>query len=302
MRLTDEHKAKMAEGRARRAEAIARGDIPSPSLRARQEHARKVAREPAAREILTTSPEFKAALEDALAEKLPAMLAAIAQANGAAASESPENFAKALALQMAKFTGQGTGKTYVDPEELEKRSAGRREMMRLLKEFQESGEVPSYRVTRQIQLNVAPFGPIVIEPLWRGADRVQHDTEIDFAWIPNLGMAPLNEPARRIYRQFEIWIAAEMPEVSDAETLDSPVASMAPQFGPQVLNPHTNTIVRGAAAAAIIRNDPALRGMGGQQAEGPTSPHQAAFIRRGDDPAVRKKQVLGTLTDPIEMR
>lgn len=240
------------------------------------------------------------AVEEAIAARLPAMFAAIAQANGHAQGESPENFAKALALQMAKFTGQGVGKTYVDPEELEKRSTARRKMMDLLGELRLSGDIPAYRVIAQTQLPVGTLGPIVIEPLWRGADRIQHDTEIDWLSVPNLAMHPLNDSAKRVFALFETAIGAEMPEVGDPEGLDSPLAHMRPQLGLQALTP-TGAVVRGAAAAAIIRNDPAMRDLGNQH-QGPVSPYQAAVIRRGEDPAVRKKQVLGTLTDPIEMR
>lgn len=299
--LSEEHKKKLAEANARRREAIARGEIPPPSLRSRQEHARRVAREPGAREILTSSPEFKAALESALAEKLPAMLAAVAQANKEAGAESPENFAKALALQMAKFTGQGVGKTYVDPDEIEKRAAATRKMKRLLADLRAAGKRPVYRIIRQTQLPVGNLGPIVIEPLWRGPDRIQHDTEIEWSFIPNLAMHPLDDEAKQVFALFETAIGAEKPEVAEPDGLDSPMAMLAPQLGPQALGPG-GTVVRGAAASAIIRNDPALREMGAGQRHGPMSPYEAAVIRRGEDPAVRHKQVLGTLTDPIEMR
>lgn len=244
-------------------------------------------------------PEFKAALEAALAEKLPAMLAAVAQANGHAQAESPESFAKALALQMAKFTGQGVGKTYIDPEELEKRAQATKAMTALLADFRKHGERPAYRIIRQVQLPVGNLGPIVIEPLWRGADRIQHDTEIEWSYVPNLSMVPINDPARQVMRLFEVAIGAEMPEVADPESLESPLATIRPQLGGQALTA-TGTVVRGAAAAAIIRNDPAHRDLGMNQ--GPMSPAQAAVIRKGDDPAVRHKQVLGTLTEPIELR
>jgi hypothetical protein len=320
--MTPEQIQKMRAGRRRWAEAKARGENPPLSRgaqRRRRQRAAAAAAPPAAQRkdefssdfghlaatdppaAVEATPEFKAALDAALAERLPAMFAALAQANGHAQGQSPESFAKALALQMAKFTGQGVGKTYVDPEELEKREAGHREMMRLLKECRETEQVPSYRVIKQVQLDVPPFGPIVIEPVWRGADRIQHDTEIDYAWIPNLDMAPINEPAKAIFAQFEIWVGAEMPEVSGAETLDSPIARLPGQFGRHVLNPHTGTVIRGAAASAVIRNDPALRNVGEQDFRQMSS-QQAAVIRRGEDPAVRKKQVLGTLTEPFEMR
>lgn len=305
--MTPEHKQKLAEGRERkkreREEARARGEelpVTATGLRARQQRARDTARDPIMRKAMTESPEFKAALKEALDAALPAMLAAVVEANGRAVDASPEAYGKALALQLAKFTGQEVGKKYVDPEVLEKRAIARGEMMALLRKFRDTGVVPAYKVIQPTQLEVPGLGPIVIEPLWRGQDRVQRETEIDYMWIPNAAMVPINDPAKQVWKQFEIFAGMEMPEVAGADALPTPTAFLAPQLGQIALTPQGN-VVRGSAAAAILRNIPEGQALPlAQEHAGPSG--ATAVIRRGDDPAVRKRQVLGTLTEPIEMR
>lgn len=235
---------------------------------------------------MAETAEFKAAVDAAVAAALPALLVQLAAAREAAGSRSEAgdgDFAKALALEIAKISGQGSGKIYVDPVVLEWRDKKMAELKTLLVELRAQNEVPVYRLIGKVQLPIGSLGPVMIDPLYRDRQKVQHNTELDWPGMPNLMMQPVNEPARRVMTLFREAVGEELPHGEE-------------DLGAIALSP-TGAVVRGAAAEMILRNSRQAA-----QPEVGAAQGEVAQIRRGDDPVKRKVQVLGTLTAPIEVQ
>ena len=83
---------------------------------------------------MTETAEFKAAVQAAVAAALPDILA---QIKGSAAAEGgDEGFARALAMEIAQLSDQGTGRKRVAPEVIAARDAARKRMVTLIAEAQ----------------------------------------------------------------------------------------------------------------------------------------------------------------------
>lgn len=253
---------------------------------------------PEERDSLTETPEFKSAVKDAVDALLPDLMAQVHAAYQAAGAKTePKDvavFANALALGMAKIGAQNSGQVYIDPAVIEERDKATKELQALLIDIraQIAGAVgeaareaitPRYRLIGKVQLPIPGLGHVLIDPLYRDRSKVQHHTEIDCPIIPNLMMQPVNEPARRVMDLFRKAVGEELPHGEE-------------DLGAIALSP-TGVVVRGAAAEMILRNSRQQAGMAPQQAD-----PNAVTIRRGDDPVKRKVQVLGTLTQPIEVQ
>lgn len=251
----------------------------------------------------TESAEFKAAVASAVETLIPTLLQRLADTPPAGAQGEPDDpaWAKHLAYEIATYRGQDNGRFYVEPAELKKRQAAAEAIQELLIELRAKAQqfarerpeesnpyMPSYRLTQKTQLLVGDeFGraiPVLFEPLYRDeVTRVQRQTEIDHLGIPNLAMLPINEPAQRLMGLFRTMIGEEQP--TDPRT-GAPIPGDG-DLGEIALTRQGN-VVRGAAAAAMLRN---MR----RPEDGYTN------LRRGDGPGMRRVQVLGSLTPPIEM-
>lgn len=244
-------------------------------------------RKPGDSQRLTETPEFAEAVKAAVDAALPGIIAQLATARDAAGTtQEPGDpaFAKALALEIAKISGQGSGRRYVDPVVLEGREQAMARLKALLIDLHARGVVPAYRLVSKTQLPMGTLGPVVIEPLYRDRNKVTRDTEIDWRGMPNLAMQPINEAAERVMAEFRAAVGAELPPGEE-------------DLGPLALSP-TGVVMRGDAARMLMRNDPAAREASDPQL---AAAAEAATIRRGDDPVKRKVRVLGTLMQPIEV-
>jgi len=157
---------------------------------------------------IAETPEFKAALNQAVAEMKTSMVremaAMMAQAGTGAgdgeAGNSPNAMLKVLSdlTTMIRDTANpgGNVKT-VAPEEMRKRESAGERLGKLLEEVHRTGQKPHYSVVAQTWLAnqlLQPFLPDG-EGRWR-------ENEIIWNGKPNTAMRPKNEIAKRIYDLF----------------------------------------------------------------------------------------------------
>lgn len=245
--------------------------------------------------------EFQSAVDAAVAKQVEALLPELtARLLAALPAGKPtgdtKDFVGALALQLAELTGAGQGRVYVAPEIVEKRRCAMEGLKTCLIELEvarrnarsdaeRQAATPAYRLRSQVFLNTGREGEVLIEPLYRDNDKIVRPVEIDWLGIPNLSMEPLNQAGLRVFRFF-------------CETIGHQGGAAAPDEL-LALTSH-GAVVRGGAAAAILRNDKAREL--GTPGEGNLPDHlPAAAIRRRDTPPTTKVQVLGTLAAPVEI-
>lgn len=246
----------------------------------------------------TDTPEFARAVDEAVQKLLPELTARLLAALPAGKPAGDhKDFVGALALQLAELTGQGQGRIYVAPEIVEKRRRAMEGLTSCLIELQvarraarsdaeREAATPIYQLKNQVFLNVGKEGEVLIDPLYRDNDKIVRPVDIDWLGIPNLSMEPLNPAARRVFRFF-------------CETIGHQGGAAAPDELLALTS--AGAVVRGAAAAAILRNDKA-RELGEPGREGNTPDHlPVAAIRRRDQAPTTKIQVLGTLAAPVEI-
>lgn len=236
------------------------------------------------------TPAFKAAVAQAVAAALPALLAQLTAARDEIEGQPPPDFAKALALEIAKISGQGTGRQYVDPVILEQREAAKVRLSNVLlalrderQALREQGKdparaMPAWRLVAKTQLSLGPtVGAAVIEPLYRDEYRVVQKTEIDWPAIPNLAMRPINRAAERVWTEFSAIVGHI--EISDADAL-----------GAMALT-RDGAVVRGKAAATLLRNDPAARSTAAPDPLAAAAVEDTANVRRGNSGTLRKVHI-----------
>jgi hypothetical protein len=158
----------------------------------------------------TSSPEFMAAVQAAVAEQMAMMkaqvLTELAPNRGGPASApriesagagDPASWMESLAMAIATLTDQGTGRKRVSPDVMKKQVDERKEMVRLILEARATGIKPRYSLTNKVY-----FSDQVIDPIWIGRDKAQNRTEIDWDGVPNDAMQPVNDVAARIYSAY----------------------------------------------------------------------------------------------------
>ena len=174
------------------------GDLGADAPKA--EDARPSDSEPA----IESSPEFKAAVDRAvkaasvaIKDQILAQLSKVR--DGEAVDEGSEemNWVKALAMEFAQISDQGTGRKRVAPEILRQREEAHALCLRLIVEAHAAKEQPVYRLTHKVYLNEQLIDPIWIDPLHR-----QQGVEIGFFGIPNEAMVPVNEVGKRIHKAY----------------------------------------------------------------------------------------------------
>lgn len=251
--------------------------------------------------------EFKAAVSaqvEALIPQLLERLGAVRGEPGVSSEAHDPTFAKQLAYEIATYRGQENGRFYLDPGEAEKRRQAMTELTEMLIDLRAKADrfaaehphefvnpyIPSYRLTSKTQLVISDEQgraiPVLMDPIYRDEQtRQTRQTEIDHPGIPNLAMEPSNEAATRVMALFRTFIGEEAP--IDPRT-GVPIPSDA-DLGAVALS-RTGTVVRGRAAAATLRST--------------KDSEPITHIRRGDaDGGIKRRvQVLGSLTQPIEVR
>jgi hypothetical protein len=269
MPMTEEHKKKMAEGRAR---AKAEGRMGGG----------KRATTP-----VTETPEFKAAVESAATEILARMLAtqgieagvvANATAPAPSTADDPMKLFRGIAMAMAEVADQGTDRKRVAPEILEQRAVAAKRMMELITRARERGDVPIYQLKNKVQLYIENLGPAVVEPIWRGNDKIHYPTEIESFGVPNLSFVPINAAAEEIFAAFVASIGTTVIE----HDLDPALGLTA-----------GGVVVRGAAAQVLFRST------GRPEMPLPNlARDDMAGIRRNQPAQTKDVRVLGSIHPP----
>lgn len=177
---------------------------------------------------ISETPEFqmelakaKVELHDSLLDELTKRFAANAPApvtgqSGGINDDTIVKLARAIALSNAEIADQGMNRKRVAPEILEHRRESGVLMHELLAKAQplKGAERPRYRVKSKIYV-----GDRLVDPFQRLEGGKIRPVEVYFMSMPNLGMEPINETAKEIYRAFvgtisggdSLWEKVAMP-------------------------------------------------------------------------------------------
>ena len=228
------------------------------------------------RQAVTETPEFKAAVDAAVAAAL---------ANFTAPPQAPATDGGAyqmmdrLAVSIARMSGQGVGQSYVDPEILARRKDAHRRMRELLADLSRQGDKPKWQLVGPIHMPLGDMGYAVIQPFYRDAAKKQHLTEISHFAEPNLAMRPLNRAAERVWTLFCESIGHGADGEANDEDGDA-TDGLGGKLGPlgDIALSWSGNVIQGSAAAVQRRQDP-----------------NAVTIEHGDDPKKRRVQIFTTM-------
>jgi hypothetical protein len=256
---------------------------------------------------LTETPEFKAAVAEAVASSVASEVGKILaslKAEGAQLSSGDHKFAENLALAFATLSEQGTGRKYVAPEILRVRSEARDKMFKLIisarKDYRRALDaigrepkqsellaitakyVPSYRVAAKTLLDNQ-----VVQPFWVDSSHIAQPTEIDWPGVPNDALVPLNDVAREIHAAFRESIGSKAQSVSATGAVTDAPDPMDDGYGTTA----NGLVVRGGAVPR--RNRPET-----------TPEHQSeeglALHHRNKPGRTKEIHVLGTIAPPAQ--
>lgn len=150
------------------------------------------------------TPEFRAAVAAEVAKQLQT---ARQMAGSSAESAGDATWADQLALAIGTLHDQRPGAhRFVAPEILRSRQEARERMIKLLADARAQGKVPRYTLTAKVYLD-----EVLVDPMWIGVDRMQHQTEIEWPGVPNEAMRPLqgDDLAQAIYVEFRAAIGSK---------------------------------------------------------------------------------------------
>lgn len=218
---------------------------------------------------VTETPEFKAAVDAAVAAALANFAPAVATQGG-----EVRELVNGLAVQLAKFTGQGIGQHYLDPEIGARREEASRQLRALLDELRAKGDEPQWKLVGQVHMSLGAVGYAIVNPYYRDPSKRQQQTEIGFYGVPNLAMRPLNPAAERVWRLFT-------QSIGRTETGDDDVEDWEVTQSGATIRKGLKPPSRDASAEAFADGD-------------------GVRILQGDDPSKRKVQVF-TAMPAIEM-
>jgi hypothetical protein len=237
---------------------------------------------------ITETPEFKAALDAALAKAVPEIVAQIAKQGapiGAGSNEEATALFSKMALAIAEISDQGSNRKRVAPEVLAQRAAAKERCIRLIDDAREhvlearrqkDGKVeakwlPEYRVVAKIYFNER-----FIEPFKRLPDKTIASNEIVWTGIPNEALRPINDIAKKIYAEFRLSIGStEKLATSD------------------------NRPVYITAQGLVVKGDPPKRREGLTQ-ELPAFAEEMDLKHDNNDPSAPFINVLGTIAAPAK--
>ncbi len=166
---------------------------------------------------LTATPEFKAAVNEAVQQALAQFKTSLmGDAGDAKKPEGEDNFAFArqLAMAIGEVADQGTNRKRVAPEILAQRAEAHERCVALLMKARAEGKKPEYRLTSKVNLNEQ-----LIEPFMRGSDGKPKPTVIRYSGMPNDAMVPLNDVAKAIYREYSLSIGSVEAERKAADRM-----------------------------------------------------------------------------------
>lgn len=153
--------------------------------------------------IDTQSPEFKAAVAEALQGLIPEIVKEFANVRPASIPEADDNSAifNGLAMAIATLTDQGTGQKRVAPEVVAHRSRERERMGKLIMAARERTEkegapFPQYRALNKLYLNERKIEP------FRRENNVLIPVVFGWGGVPSEYMYPMDDTAKEIFTAF----------------------------------------------------------------------------------------------------
>ena len=240
---------------------------------------------------MTERPEFKAAVAEAAAMAVQAMMKhgvlPTQAATTAGGDEAATQLFRTMAMSIAEISDQGSNRKRVAPEILAEREAAHKRAVALIedarskvKKAREEGDeatisayTPEYRVIAKIYFNERFVEPYVVDR----ATKEPRPVAVDWTGMPNDALVPLNDIAKRIFKEFRISVG--MPE-GLAVTDNRPVWVTQNGF-----------VVKGMSGTAQRREIEVVQ------------PFDAGFpeemrIKRNDDPRAPEIRVLGSVAPP----
>lgn len=234
---------------------------------------------------LLQTPEAQAAIMAAAAEaatKAVAQLQNTGAPISAVADSDATSLMQTLAMHIAELTDQGTRRKRVAPEILVQREEARKRaealIMECRKHLKDAAEVadkadaaalrkewtPEYRVVSKIY-----FNEVFVEPFRRDPSTKQAvANEIMWTGMPNDALRPLNEIAKRIYKEYR----ASIGSVEKFNGLDNRPFAMT-------------------AAGLLVKTGTAQERL---VVAAPKEPEDTLEVKHAGDPSTPFIQVLGT--------
>ncbi len=257
---------------------------------------------------VTKTPEFAAALEAAVDQRImPAVQAAVSQALAALKTAGPasaeELFSK-MALSIAEMSHQGSGRAKpIAPEVMAARQKAADQLELLMHEMSDNlrrGHLtqdkallaqwtPRYRVTAKVYLKER-----IIDPFRRPRERGGKPAPQEIAWSgpPSHALKPLNEIATRLHELFlaSVGSVSRLGRVSYKDA-DGNRASTQPDNRPYWMTP----------GGLIVQGDPPAKAVVLGQEEGEllsVARDEHRDNQDNNDPSNEFVHVLGTVAPP----
>ena len=157
--------------------------------------------------------EFRAAVDAAVAKATEEILSKIsaAQASTGNTATDETGFARALAIEIAKMTDQGTGRKRISTEEALKREVAYERMQSLVIDYRARGITPEYELKAATHLDEQ-----MIAPTYTDRNHVQRKTQIGWPGFPNEAMEPINDAAVEIFTAYREYLGGASPKVTHA--------------------------------------------------------------------------------------
>jgi len=199
----------------------------------------------------TQTPEFKSAVDAAVAKAADSLMARLQTARveaGTSQADSDGDVVNRLAIAIAQLTDQGVGRYQrkVDPALLAQRQSAHERMIDLILAAHAKGHVPHYALRHKVFLPMGGVGEQLVEPMYIGTDKNSYQRVISWPGVPNEAMIPEDDLADGIFTAFREWIGTEKTGAPD------PLSKVL------AISPNGN-VVEGEAAALIMRQGKAGR-------------------------------------------
>lgn len=241
---------------------------------------------------MTSSPEFKTAVNEAVANALASIAPQLEAARTQAVTGNDVgDLMDRLAMSISELTTQGTSKVRVSPEEMQRRQKSRQEMVNLIIEARAEKKVPTYQLRNKCFLNEQ-----VLEPFYMNRERRMVPTEIDFWGIPNDVMVPVNDVAKQIFAAYRDSVGV----VRGRRGVTNPLPGED-----EIAITRGGLVVRNKAVNATMRAHTAP-----ERPEGPMPAYEDAEIHDyqpmrvksdQDKAGYRDENILGTLAPPARV-
>lgn len=148
---------------------------------------------------VTETPEFKAALDEAVSKGVSNILEQLKVAQNGESRPGDATWAEGLALAIAQLSHQGVGKAKpVDPTLLKQREGASVRMLAAIVDARARGDIPVYALRNKVYLDERLIDPVVID----SKTHEQAPTQIGWPGVPNSAMIPVNEAAKLIHKEF----------------------------------------------------------------------------------------------------